>query len=67
MFSQSIRLYAEMFLHSNRYQSAVISTVLFVVFIIGQGRCSWRVCQCVVTEQLAGLLSKIVSAQSECG
>jgi len=67
MYSQSIRLYAEMFLHSNRYQSAVISVVLFVVFIVRQGRRAWKVCQCVVTDQLAGLLSKIVSAQSECG
>jgi len=56
-----------MFLHSNHYQSVIINTVLFVVFIVGQDRDSWEVCQCVVTEQLAGLLSKIVSAQSECG
>jgi hypothetical protein len=67
MFSQSIRLYAEMFLDSNRYQSAAISTVLFVVFFGEQGKRSWKVCQCVVTEQLAGLLRKILSAQSECG
>ena len=56
-----------MFLHSNSDQSAIISTVLFVVFIVGQARHSWEVCPCVVAEQLAGLLSKIVSAQSEYG
>jgi hypothetical protein len=67
MFSQLIRLYIEMFLHANRYRSAIISTELFVVFVVGQGKHSWEVRHCVVTEQLAGLLSKIVYAQSECG
>ena len=56
-----------MFLHANLYHNAIISTQVFVVFIVGQDRHCWEVRQCVTTEQLAGLLSVIVSAQSECG
>jgi hypothetical protein len=67
MFSQSIRLYVEVFHHSNRYQSTIISSCVICCVHCSASRHSWEVCQFVVTEQLAGVLSKIVCAHSEYG